>query len=339
MSKLTHINARIMPYLVWTLRIFIGGTLILSGLTKMIDLWGFMYKIEQYLNVWGWDISRSIVIITALGISAIEFVIGILLLTGSYKRSSSWIAACIMVIMLPLSAYIMIANPVDDCGCFGDFLKISNTATFLKNIIICIGLVYLLFYNHKIKGLYHPHIQWLIGGISYIYILAIGLLGYNIQPLIDFRQYKVGTPLIKEISNENNDNYNFIYEKNGIQKEFSLNNLPDSSWTFIDRIDPIPNNPEIQNDVFFGIYDEENNEVTTDVISSSNKQILLLIPDIKSADISYAFLTNEMYKYATQSGIDFTGVFATKDCAQIQRWRDIALVQWPSFMADDTSLK
>ena len=339
MNKISHINTRIMPYIIWTLRILIGGTLIISGLTKMIDLWGFMYKIEQYLNVWGWDISRSIVIITAIGISAIEFVIGILLLTGAYRRSSAWIASSIMAIMLPLSAYIMIANPVDDCGCFGDFIKISNTATFLKNIFICLGLIYLLFFNHKIKGIYHTHIHWLIGGISYIYILSIGLLGYNIQPLIDFRQYKIGSPLVRDIPINNADNYSFIYEKDGIQKEFNINSLPDSSWTFVDRLDPIHNNSENINDISFSVYDEENNEVTAEVISNTNKQILLLIPDIKYADISYAFLTNEMYKYATQNDIDFIGVFATKDHSQIQRWRDITLVQWPSYMAEDTSLK
>ena len=335
MSKSLHINSRHMPYIIWALRILIGGTFILSGLSKMIDVWGFAYKIEQYFNVWGWQSTLQTNVIIGITISAIEFVVGLLISTGCYKRSASWIAVCIMAVMLPLSAYIMIANPVDDCGCFGDFIKISNTTTFLKNIFICIGIAYLLFHNHKVKGLFHHYTHWLIGSIGYVYILLIGLLGYNIQPLIDFRQYKVGTSLINLPSEDISEESTFIYSKGNVTQEFSINNLPDSTWTFVDRKDSSPTN-DVTNSI--SIYDSENNDVTTDVITPSSKQILVLIPSIKYADISYSFLINEMYHYSQANNIDFIGIFANNDSKYIKKWRDLSLAKWPTYTAEKSSL-
>ena len=335
MSKSLHINSRFIPYIIWGLRIIIGGTFIVSGLSKMIDIWGFAYKIEQYFNAWDWESTLQTNVIISIVISTIEFVVGLLISTGCYRRSAVWIAICIMAAMLPLSTYIMFANPVDDCGCFGDFIKISNTSTFIKNIFICIGLAILLLYNTKIKGLYHHYTHWLIGSIGYIYILIIGLLGYNIQPLVDFRQYKVGTSLIDTSSTNSSEDCIFIYSKDGITKEFNINNLPDSTWTFIDRIDTSSSHPTI-NDI--AIYDNENNDVTTDLISSSSKQVLVIIPSIKHADISYSFLINEMYQYAQSNDIGFIGIFANNDSKYIKKWRDLSLAQWPIYTAESTTL-
>lgn len=104
MSKLSQLHIKLMPYIIWALRIIIGITFIISGLTKMIDVWGFTYKIEQYLNVWGWEITRPLIVIAAMSLSAIEFVIGVMIFAGCYKRTAVWIGTVIMAIMLPFSA-------------------------------------------------------------------------------------------------------------------------------------------------------------------------------------------------------------------------------------------
>ena len=308
----------------------------------MIDVWGFTYKIEQYLNVWGWDITRQLVVFTAITLSAVEFVVGILLASGCYRRTSTWFASTIMLIMLPLSAYIMLANPVDDCGCFGDFWKISNVSTFLKNIFISLGLIYLLKYNTTTKGIFYSNIQWLVGCLSYIYILIIGLIGYNVQPLIDFRPYKVGTSLANNSEPAQGSEYSFIYAKEGIEKEFNINNLPDSTWTFITRIDKSDSTKsDIKgfNNNQFSIFSLDNDDITTDVISTTNDQVILLIPEIKYADISHSFLINEMNKYIIEQGGELIGIFAANEVGKIDRWANISLAQWPRYIAEDSAIK
>ena len=323
------------PTITWILRILIGGTFIISGLTKMIDVRGFTYKIEQYLNVWGWDVTRPIVVIVAMTISAIEFVLGCMMATGSYKKSSPWIATIIMIFMLPLSAYIMIANPVDNCGCFGDYLVISNFATFCKNLAITIGLFYLCIFNKRTFGIFKPYIQWIVATICYIYILVIGFVGYNVQPLVDFRSYKVGTEFIPKNSSDN-ITFNFIYEKNGIKQSFDIDSLPDSTWTFVERT-KIGSDSTTNHSIT--IYDLNNNDVTSEVITNEGEQIILLFPEIKYADISYSFMTNEMDNYIKNRGGELIGIFATNDKKQIKDWVDRSLIQWPIYTAEDTSIK
>lgn len=336
MSKFSQLCSKYQTLITWVLRIFIGSTFLFSGIAKSIDIWGFTYKIEQYLNVWNWEFTRPIVVISAMALSAIEFIIGLAIISGSYKRISIWIALTIMSIMLPLSAYLIHLDPIDHCGCFGDVLVISNNATFIKNIFISIGLVYLFFYNKKISGIFHPQLQWIVASLSYIYILLIGFIGYNIQPLFDFRQFKTGEHILSE-STIYNEKFNFIYEKDGIHQSFSIDNLPDSSWTFIDR-EPL-NNPSDEISQNITIYNLDDEDVTSDVISSLGEQILLLIPEIKYADLSYSYLINEMYNYISNNNGNMIGIFASNDKKRISRWCDISLAKWPKYIAEDTLIK
>jgi len=336
MLKLKQLNKKYPKLITWGLRIVIGSTFIISGLSKIIDVWGFVYKIEQYLAVWEMEITRPLITITAMTLSAIEFVVGILLATGCYRRCATWFATLIMSIMLPFSLYLTIANPVDNCGCFGDFWVLSNFSTFIKNIIITLCLIYLCKYNKFTPSLFNNKTHWLVFCLSYIYIIFIGFIGYNVQPLIDFRQYKEGTPITNRDNSQNNFSYEFIYEKDGNRQQFNIENLPDSTWTYIDRIDLNENNIQSNNIV---IYDMNDNNVTDELFLNSGEQIILLIPELKYADISYSYLMNEMYNYITAIGGNMIGIFAHNDKKKIERWTDISLAQWPKYVADDTIIK
>lgn len=226
------------PAVVWILRIVIGAVFILSGFVKGIDPWGSVIKISEYFTVWGLDIPRSLIACAAFALGAYEFVWGFLLLLGCYRRVSVWALSAMMAFMLPLTLYIAIASPVDDCGCFGDFLIISNTATFIKNLFISAGLICLILSNTKVSGAFIPYIQWIVGGLVTIYILTIELYGYNVQPLIDFRQYSIGTSLIPSESDDEDSGttvYEFTYSKDGEERTFTIDSLPDSTWTFVSR--------------------------------------------------------------------------------------------------------
>ena len=58
--------SRALPYIVWILRIALGAVFVISGLSKGLDIWGFIYKIEEYLTVWGMDQPRSLVLASAM---------------------------------------------------------------------------------------------------------------------------------------------------------------------------------------------------------------------------------------------------------------------------------
>lgn len=327
------------PAAIWALRIVIGATFVMSGFVKMIDPWGFLFKLEEYLSLWHMAQPRTIELIMALGVSAYEFVLGALLMTGCYKRSAAWGLTLMMAVMLPLTAYIWIADPVSDCGCFGEYLKLSNGATFAKNIFLTAGLIYLSFRNHRLKvAMFNPSIQWLAGAWLTLYILIVGLYGYNVQPMLDFRPFPVGgAPIAADSADDSEENFAFIYERAGERQTFTIDNLPDSTWEFIDRV-PLGGHTSGDAGGSLAVFGPDGEEATAEAILTEGPQILLVIPELNRADISYTYTVNEMYEYADSAGIPMAALLGT-DAEGLERWKDAAMAEYPLYSADDTQLK
>ena len=343
-AQVRHVSTRT-TILVWVCRIIVGMTFVVSGISKTIDLWGFVYKIDQYLAVWHMPMPHGVVFTVATALAALEFLLGFLLMTGSYKRTCAWMIGLVMAGMLPLTLYIMIANPVADCGCFGDMWIISNTATFIKNVVLTVFIVYLIIKNASVPGLFSTYSQWLVAVIAIIYVLLIAIFGYNIQPLIDFRPYPVGTPLGELARNSDDDyipEYIFVYEKNGERHDFTEDSIPDDSWTFIERIEkPAEDHKShdgIGYDGMITVYDENGDDATSDAISADGEEILLLIPDLQGIDVSSTYLINEINRYIDSRGGTMAAIIAT-DSEGVDMWRDLSMASYPIYTSEDTSIK
>ncbi|MGM9820974.1 MAG: BT_3928 family protein [Muribaculaceae bacterium] len=321
---------------VWVLRIAVGALFIFSGTVKDIDLWGFVFKLEDYLAAWNMTQPRSLLLILAMGISGYELVFGFLLATGCYKRVAPWALTLSMAVMLPLTAYIAIANPVSDCGCFGDFLILSNTATFIKNLFITAALILLIIYNPRVKqGLYRPAIQWLVVVIVSLYAIVVGLYGWNIQPMLDFRSFAPGTMIAPEDAGDEEDEPlpTFIYEKGGRQQEFTADSLPGDDWTFVRRVDA----PSTAKPSAITVYDGDE-DITASTIEPEGEQLLLIIPESRRADISYTYYLNELNEKADSAGIPMVALLGASPRG-IEFWKDISMASYPCYSVEDTQLK
>lgn len=326
---LRRFNSIICPWLVWILRIAVGGIFIFSGLTKVVDPWGFVFKIQDYLGVWGIHfLWREVIFFIAIGISMVEFCAGVMLITGCLRRASVQILAMLMCIMLPLTAYIAVTSPVPDCGCFGDALVISNTATFIKNILISIALIYLLRYNRKVQCLYPPLIQWMVLVASILYCLILGFVGMNVQPMIDFRPYRIGQSLI----DNDGDDIRLIYKRGYETRYFSTDSLPDSTWIYVGRaIEDTPNTKHLA--IFDGTED-----VASEVISSDYPQLLLIVTSPKRHQKARAGMANSLNDYMKLHGGEMLAIVATPPDS-VAAWREKSNPQYPVYTADDTDLK
>ncbi len=328
------------PYVVMALRVIIGALFVLSGISKAIDPWGFIFKIEDYLAVWGFSEPRTIILVVAVALSVYEFVFGFLLMTGCFKRMAPWLLMLSMVFMLPLTAYIWIANPVDDCGCFGDMWTISNAATFWKNVVIVMALIYLCRFNRRFwRGVYRPAIQWIVVVILLFYTIAVSMYGYNIQPMIDFRPYPVGTNLYAALNGADSDvgseEVRMVYQRDGEERIFSIDELPDSTWTFVSRVD---NEVADTRDSDFSIYDVDGDDVTGYAIDDTGEMIVLVIPEANRVDIAHTYAINEMEKAITRRGGSMVALIAATP-EGIARWIDSSMAGYPCYIAEDTSLK
>ena len=305
----TTLRRRLTTAAVVILRIVIGATFILSGWAKAIDPWGTVYKITEYLDVWDMDVPRALVTSFTFLLSAWEFVWGALLLAGTYRRVSVIALLLCMAGMLPLSLYIAIASPVADCGCFGDMLIVSNTGTFIKNVIITAALIYLLAHNTRVRQLYTTHTQWIVGGVLTFYILLIALIGYNIQPLVDFRRFSPGTSLLTDESEgEEGDEeaeavYSFIYTRDGLTRSFTADQLPDSTWTFVER--KLESGSENIDDGLAVTVDGE--DILPDILMPDGdtplaEQFIVTIPQPYDVDLSFTNLINDLNDYIAERG-------------------------------------
>ncbi|MCM1377078.1 MAG: DoxX family protein [Clostridium sp.] len=357
-----HLNNWTIPTLTWLMRLLAGGVFIFSGFVKSIDPWGTIFKIQDYLGAMGLEIWPNVVLLGAFILCCSEFVLGVFTIAGCFRRSTPILMAIMMAFMLPLTLWIAIANPVADCGCFGDALKISNWGTFWKNIALTIIIVWLIRYNRRCRCLVEPFAQWLALTATALYIVCIALAGYVYQPLIDFRPYPEGGS-IADFDSEAQESSGtegmiFIYEKEGVKKEFSADDeLPDeaSGWKFVERIEGTApteetsnekknstesksfNNHETQRN--FRIWSEDGSEdVTEGAIPPHGKRILLMMPDLAKVSTATTWVINSLYTWAERNDIDMIAVVSGSD-ADINHWKDISLASYSIYTADDTQIK
>lgn len=323
---------------VWIARLLTGAVFIVSGAAKMIDPYGFIYKIGDYLAAWDFSLPSGFIILGAIALSMSEFLIGVSIATGTLRRTAVWCATALMAFMLPLTLYIALVNPVEDCGCFGDFLVISNWATFWKNVAITAALLFLIRKNRSVGGLFPAISQWLQLTIAGVWIAWVGVMGYFVQPLIDFRPYPTGTQLLHE---PDLTQVKYIYQnQDGTTKEFPATDLPDESdnqWTYVG----IKNDTPLHESTL-AITDEQGDDVTYDVIGATDTQLLLLIPDIADAGISDTYTANELAQHITRqenSTEAFAAIVHASTPNDLNQWIDLSMADYPIYTSEDTTIK
>ena len=216
-------------------QVVVGLFFIFSGCTKGIDPMGTGLKIMEYLGLWGMSVDLSLATYLAVGLNVLEALLGTFLLLGIGRRWTPIATLILMVPMTCLTLYIYIANPVADCGCFGDALKISNGATFWKNVVLLLLLILLVRHRDALYALRSQRTQVITGAA-----LALVLIVFNIYPLlylptIDFRPYKVGTPISHFYDRPADDSMRYIYERGGKERALTTDELAtvDSTWTYV----------------------------------------------------------------------------------------------------------
>ncbi len=328
-----HAKKRLRIMTVWICRLLVGGTFIISGWAKAIDPWGFLIKASEYLQVWGLELPRELVLTGCVSLACAEFCTGVLVATGSLKRVAVWVAAALVAVMLPLTVYIAIEAPVSDCGCFGDFLVVSNTATLIKNIVLTALIAYLLAKGKDVKGIYAPPIQWLQITVSVAFPLVLAFVGYNVQPLVDFRPYKIGTSLFGGDDSSTEECY--IYEKNGVRQEFTLDKLPDDTWEFVEMTSKAHGGEEVRG---FEVRDEDGFEVNEDLADAEGAVLYLIVPDPDMQFLSRIHLTNNLYRCAVDQGVEMIGIAGASGLS-LERWTSLAKPLFPIYSASPTALK
>ena len=234
----TPFFSRLPKWLVWTSQAFLGLVFLFSATVKGIDPLGTSIKVGEYLSSFGITVHDIWHTVLAFVLIDFEFFLGLVLFTGLWRKAAT---ATLVVFMFPLTLltlYIAIANPVADCGCFGDALKISNTATFWKNIFL-FALAIIVFSSPQKMYRMIPDRWGLVLLIVGFVLTNHGFIRehrYHL-PVIDFRPYTVGSDLytLTRAGQDGTYDYRFVYEKDGKERVFTMDELAevDSTWTYV----------------------------------------------------------------------------------------------------------
>ncbi len=324
-------TARTMKFLVELSRVVVGATFLFSGFAKAIDPLGFAYKIEDYLIELQLTELFPLALPAAIFMVVAEFSLGVTLLLGVYRKWTVRLVGLFMVLFTPLTLWIAITNPVEDCGCFGDALIISNWATFYKNLVLLAGTILLLFQWRRIGPLFSKK----TAPAAVLFTVVFGILFslYNVLrlPMMDFRPYYIGANISQQmyVDPEKADVLEtlFIYSKDGVEQEFTEENWPwnDTTWTYVDMITRVVKEGEKPKIEDFAIgtlyYDEEEEQWTTggnitDMILSEPSYLFLMIAhSLEDASERDLDRFRGVHRYARENGYPFYLVTATSPAA------------------------
>jgi len=292
-------------------RTLLALTFLFSGFVKAVDPLGTVYKIEDYLKAFGGVFTDMLPLAGAAAIVLIltEWLLGWAMLCNVRTRLTAWLALAFYLVMTPLTLWIALTNPVTDCGCFGDAVVLTNWQTFWKNIVLCVLCLCLLACRKYIPQLFSWWAELCIAVLALISGGCIMWYSYTHLPPLDFRPYKVGNhiPTLMEIPDDAEpDLYEvtLIYEKDGVQQKFTLENYPkgDSTWTFVDQQSVLVKKGYEAPIHDFEIMTMDFEDITYDILESENPVTFITMYDLNKSDRKQLDKVKEVMAQCEQRG-------------------------------------
>ena len=326
-------------------RIVLGLTFILSGFVKAIDPLGTQYKIEDYLGVLslGGMLPDFVTLGTSVAISAIEFTLGVLLLFAISRRVISKVTLVFMTIMTLITAWLYIANPISDCGCFGDAIHLTNGETLLKNVIMLVMTAVVVYKPRDMIRTLSNGNSTIVINYSVLFILLYAAYSLYMLPQFDFRPYHIGANIeegmkIPEGAPQPEFETTFMMKKDGQTKEFTLENYPDSTWEFVDSKTIMIKEGFVPPIHDFSILSLNGDDLTEDILQQKGYTFLLIAPYLEKADDSNFGPIDQIYEYAEEYGYKFYCLTASGKQA-IAHWQDMTGAEYPFYNTDAVTLK
>ena len=285
-------------------RLVLAVTLILSGFVKAVDPLGTQYKIQDYLTAMGLGgiVPDLLTLSTSVLLSGLEFILGICLLFAIRRRFVSKVVLVMMVPMTMLTLWLAIADPIHDCGCFGDALVLTNWQTLWKNVVLLALAVIVWRWPLLMPRLIGESNQWIVFNYSSLFILlVVALRSLYTLPQFDFRPYYIGADI-----------------REGWQKMIEGEDSPYADF-FIESIN-------------------DGEDITEQVLNDKGYTLLLIAPHLEQADDSQLDELNRIYDYSVEQGYPFYCLTASSAKA-ISRWQDMTGAEYPFCQTDDITLK
>jgi uncharacterized membrane protein YphA (DoxX/SURF4 family) len=267
-------------------RILVGLVFIFSGFVKGVDPLGTAYRIEDYFIAYGTPWANPLSLYLSIFLCAVEFTLGVSLLLNLRLKLLSWPLLLMMSFFTVLTFFDALNNPVPDCGCFGDALKLTNWTTFYKNIVLMILVGIIFFYRKKFQSVFLPRIDNMAVAVIFVAFLSFSVYQYRHLPWIDFLGWETGTDLVPDNPGQAKTYLTYKNKITGEEKEYLSPNYPwnDSTWTsqweFVgQRVD----DSGVKKGHSLKIFDAAGNDYTETFVNNPGYQFLVAAYSLKDA--------------------------------------------------------
>ena len=305
---------------------FTGVWFIFSGIVKAVDPMGTAFKMEQYFAAFEtvfqgtalkgispiFPFLSQYALIFSIFMIILEIVIGVMLILGHNSRLTAWLFLIIMVFFTALTGYTHLTAyvpdgvnffdfskwgdyvetnmKVTDCGCFGDFLKLSPTTSFYKDLALMPVTLLFIFGYRNFHALFTTRIRKAIIWLTLLGTLAFCLYNtFQNEPIFDFRPFKNGVNIREQQKAEMDaaakaePTYMMTNQKTNEKKELSMADYlalyqttysKENGW----KAEQVPGVPTIKRTKIsdFAVSNKEGSEVTDLVLEEKGYTFLAI---------------------------------------------------------------
>lgn len=333
-------------------RWFVGLVFLFSSFVKGVDPLGTTYKIEDYMTAWNigsltfeWALPMAGVL--AMVLIVLEFTVGVMLLTNSFKRLTAWTLTLMMAFFTVTTFIDALTNKVSDCGCFGDAVILTNWQTFWKNVILDVPTAWILL-TRNIGRKRRTERDTLIAIFAIVLMVVFGVWNIKNEPCIDFRAWKVGNLMVEEpAEGEEFEIKSYLTYKNvktGEVKEFESKDFMNyynqpgfqEDWEFVDSRVEDPNMIKADGFSMLDLYGEDR---AMEFVSSDQYVMIATIHHIGEVTEEGANALKRVRQMMLDNGIEMVLLTSALD-EEVQAFEyENGLSDMLYFMADETAIK
>ena len=226
-------NRRAFRMLTHICRVIVALTFIFSGAAKAIDPWGMALNVNNYLVTYGLEWFEPLVMIFSIWLCGAELMMGCMLLFRVRIRMCSTFASISMVFFTILTFLSATFIPVEDCGCFGEVIKLSPMQTFLKNLVL-LPMILIVWWRYRPDRMFaFSRLEFGLACLFFVFSMGVGTYSYYHLPPVDLLPYREGTNIAQAMEEARNrqteSDIVLIYRnrRTGKLREFTLD---DNAW-------------------------------------------------------------------------------------------------------------
>lgn len=292
-------------------RVILALTFIISGFVKTVDPWGTALKVSEYLTIYGWDSLQEYVMPFSIWLCGAELMMGLMLLFKVRIRLISIFAVCSMLIFTTITFLSATVLPVEDCGCFGEAMKLTAWETFLKNLCL-LPMAFVVWWRYRPDRIFSfSKLELMLTVFFFSVAMGLGTYCYYHLPVIDFLPYKVGTNiheamLAEQRAQDEEVETLLVYRnrKNGRLKEFRLE---DTEWQDEQKWEWVETRTESAHNVVkamiseFAVHNAEG-DVTEMVLNHPGRLYMICMTELEGAPTACSNRLNNLVQQAIMQG-------------------------------------